>query len=307
MSRLKRIIKRLPQYAAVQLLYKVSPLISDELYLKLMFRVKLGYSLNLKNPRSFNEKLQWIKLYDRRPLMTQMVDKYEAKFYVREKVGEEYVVENYGIWESFDEIDFNKLPNQFVLKSTHDQGGVVICKDKSNWDIDAARKKLEKHLKIKHYYLTREWPYKNVKPRILAEKFLINTLTNENFRDYKFYCFNGEPKLMYISQKNAQGKLMLDYYDMDFNWQEMRRPYINNSQTPNEKPKHFELMKQLSRKLSEGFPHIRVDFYEINNKLYVGELTFFQGGGLMPFIPQKWDYILGEWIDLEKLKLNVSK
>lgn len=294
-SHLLNIVKSDPKVIVIWLLYKTSPLLPDKLYLKLLFPLSVGYPLNLETPRTFNEKLQWLKLNYRKPIMTKMVDKYEAKKFISNKIGKEYVVENYGIWDNFESINFNSLPNSFVLKTTHDQGGVVICRDKGKLELENAQKKLTKHLKFRHYYLTREWPYKNVKPRILAEKLLES---DDEFKDYKFYCFNGIPKVMYISQGKKNGKLQLDYFDMNFNQLDIRRPNIESSGKELEKPQQFELMRSLSSKLSEGFPHLRVDFYQVENKLYVGELTFFQGGGMMPFIPEKWDNTFGNWIEL---------
>src|SRR5690554_4763154 len=292
-----------PKVLFIKLLQLVSPILPDRIYLKMLFPLYTGYKLDLKNPRTYNQKLQWLKLYYRKPIMTKMVDKYEAKEYISQILGEEYVVKNYGVWNSFDEIDFDALPNQFVLKTTHDQGGVVICKDKHNFDYRQAKKKLNKHLKVKHFYLTREWPYKNVKPRILAEEYL-NPNEDASFKDYKFYCFNGVPKVMYVSMGKHSGKMTFDYFDMEFNLLNIERPNIQNSGKQTTKPEQFDLMKELAAKLSVGFPHLRTDFYEVKGRIYVGELTFFQGGGLMPFIPQKWDYTLGDWIDLSKSKLK---
>lgn len=288
-------LRRAPKTLTNMFLTKISPIFCDEVYLKILFRFKVGYILKLDRPRTYNEKLQWLKLNYRRSIMTGMVDKYEAKKIISDVVGEEYIVHNYGIWNSFKEINFDKLPNQFVLKTTHDQGGVVICRNKSQFDYIKAEKILNKHLNRKHYYLSREWPYKNVTPRILAEKLLI---TNEDIIDYKFYCFHGVPKVMYISTGRQTGNTTFDFYDMEFNHLNLKRPHHNNSKFSHKKPQNWDLMIELSSKLSKGFPHLRVDFYEIEQKLYVGELTFFQGGGLMPFIPQEWDYKLGSWIDI---------
>lgn len=288
-----------PQTMLEKLLQFFSPIFNDKTYLKILFPLKLGYKLELKNPQTYNEKLQWLKLYYRRSIMTKMVDKFEAKKFIEERVGRQYVVKNFGVWNSFNEIDFNNLPNNFVLKTTHDQGGVIICKDKSTFDYKSAQIKLNKHLSKRHFYLTREWPYKNVTPRILAEEYLDS---NSIFKDYKFYCFHGVPRVMYVSMGKAAGKMTIDYFDMNFNQLDIRRPNIDNSGKLIDKPRNFDLMINLSRKLSEGFPHLRVDFYELNQKLYVGELTFFQGGGLMPFIPAEWDRNFGNWIDLSQLK-----
>ena len=176
----------------------------DKVFLKLMFRARMGSKLDLKHPRTFNEKLQWLKLYDRRTEYTNMVDKYEAKKYVAQKIGEQYIVPTLGVWESFDDIDFEKLPEQFVLKCTHDSGGLVICRNKRNLDIDAARIKIQKSLKFDYYRHGREWPYKEVKPRVIAEKFMKDSETEEGLTDYKFFCFDGEPKAMFIATDRAK-------------------------------------------------------------------------------------------------------
>lgn len=289
-----------PKTLTIKLLYKISPLLNDEDYLKLLFPLKTGYPLNLDKPKTFNEKLQWLKINYRKPIMTQIVDKYESKNYAREIIGDEYLIKTYGIWDSFDEINFDELPNQFVLKTTHDQGGVVIVSDKEKLNLKFARTKLNDHLKTKHYYLTREWPYKNVKPRIIAEELLI-TNTADDLRDYKFYCFDGKPKLMYISHGRQGPICYFDFYDMNFNKLDISRPNHSQSNINFETPKNWNLMIELASQLSKGFPHLRVDFYNVDGKIYLGEMTFFQGGGMMSFYPFEWDLKLGSWISLEEL------
>lgn len=212
--KIKTVIKD-PSSILVVGLQIISPILSDKYYLKMLFPLRTGYKLDLDNPQTYNAKLQWLKLNYRRDEMTKMVDKYEAKEFAREIIGDEYIIENYGIWNSFNEIDFNILPNQFVLKTTHDQGGVILVRDKSVLDQKMTQRKLEKHLKRKHYYLGREWPYKNVKPRILAEKFLsYDNKTRPN--DYKLYCFNGEPKVLLIATDRETLKPKFNYFDLDF-------------------------------------------------------------------------------------------
>ena len=272
-------------------------LFTDEIYLKFLFRFTMNKKLNLKNPQTFNEKLQWLKLNYKKPELNNMVDKYEAKKYVSKIIGEGFIVKNLGLWDSFDKIDFDKLPDQFVLKTTHDQGGVVIVNDKNKLDKNAAEKKLTEHLKVKHYYLSREWPYKNVQPRILAEEFLKNDTVGDLY-DYKFFCFNGEPRIMYIVHGREKDICYFDWFDMEFNHLDIERRGYPNSNLEIKKPVNWELMISLSEKLSKDLPHIRVDFYSIKDKVYFGELTFFQGGGLMPFYPEEWDYKLGSWINL---------
>lgn len=273
--------------------------LSDKAYLSIMYRANFGTKLNWKNPKTYNEKLQWLKLYDRNPVYSTMVDKYDAKQFVAERIGSQYVVPLLaGPWDSFDEIDFDALPDQFVLKTTHDCGGVWICKDKQNLDKSKAKAFLNKHLNNNYYINGREWPYKNVKPRIFAEKYLAK-LEDDDLWDYKFFCFDGVPKLMFIaSERQCQiRETKFDFFDMDYN----HLPIINghpNSQYPIPKPENFELMKDLAASLSEGIPHLRVDFYECDNKLYLGELTFFHWGGFVPFEPQEWDEKIGSWINL---------
>ncbi len=281
-------------------LLKVLP---DKAYVKWRFHLKFNKKLDLKDPKSYSEKLQWLKLYDRNPLYTDMVDKATVKEYVAKLIGEEYIVPTIGVWNHFDEINFDALPEQFVLKCTHDSGGLVICRDKSKLDKEAAREKIEKCLKVNYYWRGREWPYKHVKPRILAEKFMQDSKEKpeEGLTDYKFFCFDGEPKAMFIATDRAKQdtETKFDFFDMEFN----HLPFTNghpNSEKTIEKPEQFELMIELARKLSEGLPHVRVDFYESEGKIYFGELTFFHWGGLVPFEPEEWDDIFGSWIRLPK-------
>ena len=276
---------------------------SDERFLKTVYKLHFGKELDLENPRTFNEKLQWLKLYDRKPEYTRMVDKFGAKEYVAEKIGEEYIIPTLGVWDKFEDIDFDSLPDSFVLKCTHDSGGLVICKDKSKLDLKSAEKKLKKFLKRKYFYIWREWPYKNVKPRIIAEKYMEDEKTAE-LRDYKFFCFNGEAKLLFIAtdRQTAGEETKFDFFDMEFN----HLPFTNghpNAEQPPEKPLCFAEMRELAEKLSAGIPHLRVDFYEVNGKVYFGELTFSHWSGMTPFEPEEWDGKLGSWIDLKKEKL----
>ncbi|MBQ8426732.1 MAG: glycosyl transferase [Clostridia bacterium] len=273
----------------------------DEKYVKRMFKLTMGYELDLENPKTYNEKLQWLKLNYRNPECVIMVDKYLAKDYVKRRIGEEYVVPLYGVWDKFDDIDFDSLPNQFVLKTTHDCGGVVVCKDKSTLDKEKAKKFLNKHLAREYFYHCREWAYKQVKPRILAEKFMKDSAgqKEEGLTDYKFFCFDGQPKAMFIATDRAKQdtETKFDFYDMEFN----HLPFTNghpNSDKIIQKPKQFDLMVELSKKLSQGLPHVRVDFYESEGRIYFGELTFFHWGGFVPFEPKEWDYKFGEWIKL---------
>jgi len=267
----------------------------DKQLLHLMYLTRMGKRLNLKNPRTFNEKLQWLKLHNRKPEYTRMVDKYEAKKYVAEKIGEEYIIPTLGVWERFDDIDFDSLPDQFVLKCTHDSGGLVIVKNKSKLDRDAARNVIERCLKKQYYLQNREWPYKNVKPRIIAEKYMVDAISAE-LRDYKFFAFNGSVELMFIATDRGTDT-RFDFYDSEFQHLSIVNGYPNASKEIG-KPANFEKMKLLAGQLSVGIPHLRVDFYEVNGKVYFGELTFFHWSGMVPFEPESWDLKLGELIDL---------
>ena len=270
---------------------------SDEAFLKISYRLSMKRKLNLKEPKTYNEKLQWLKLHDRNPQYSRMVDKHDAKLYIAQRVGEQYIVPTLGVWDSFDQIDFGSLPEQFVLKTVHDCGGVVICHDKQKLDKAEAKRFLEQHQKTNYYIYQREWPYKGVKPRILAEEYMKDAATGE-LRDYKFFCFDGEPKALFIaSERQAAGETKFDFFDMDFNHMDVRNGHPNAA-VPPAKPACFEEMKKLAAKLSAGIPHLRVDFYEMNGKLYVGELTFYHWSGLVPFEPEHWDETFGSWITL---------
>lgn len=270
----------------------------DKQYLSILYRANFKKRIDWKNPKTFNEKLQWLKLYDRKPIYCEMVDKYAAKQFVAEKIGSEYVVPALaGPWDNFDEIDFDALPDRFVLKTTHDSGGVFICKDKKTMDYAAAKTLMQKHLRRNYYLTHREWPYKNVKPRIFAEEYLSGA--DKDLKDYKFFCFNGVPKLMFIAseRQSENNETKFDFFDMEFNHLPIINGHPNAKKAP-ARPEHFEQMKQLSSVLSQGVPHVRVDFYECDGRLYFGELTFSHWGGFVPFEPSQWDDILGSWIEL---------
>lgn len=272
--------------------------IPDKPFLKLMFRVKMGQKLNLQDPKKFSEKLQWLKLYDRKPVYTQMVDKIEAKNYVASRLGKEYIVPTLGVWDQFEDIDFDKLPNQFVIKCTHDSGGLVVCRDKSKLDKEAARKKIEHGMATNFYKHGREWPYKNVKPRILAEEFL-DAIADKGMVDYKFYCFNGEPKFLYVSQGlEDHSTARISFVSFKWEIEPFHRSDFKDFEELPPKPAGFEEMLELSKKLSKDIPFLRVDFYDVNGKVYFGEMTFFPGAGVTKLDPPKYDEILGSWIKL---------
>lgn len=268
----------------------------DELYIQLNYFAHFRKFANLKNPTTYNEKLNWLKLHDHNSLYTTIVDKYEAKKYVAGVIGSEYIIPTLGVWNFFDEIDFDVLPNQFVLKCTHDSEGLVIVKDKAKLNKTAAKEKIEVALKQNFYYIGREWPYKNVKPRIIAEQYMEDHVDGE-LRDYKFFCFNGEPKAMFVASDRSSDHVKFDYFDMKFNHLDIKQKYPH-AEKPLRKPETFEKMIELSKVLSKGYPHVRVDFYEVDGHLYFGELTFYHFSGFMPFEPDKWDKIFGDWLKL---------
>lgn len=270
---------------------------SDEKYLKKIWKSIFGKELDLNTPKTFNEKMQWLKLYDRNPLYATLVDKYKVKKYVADIIGEKYIIPTYGVWENFDDIDFDKLPEQFVIKCTHDSGGIVIVKDRLKFDKKLAKRKIEKSLKRNYYLPFREWPYKNVKPSILVEKYMEDD-NIKDIRDYKFFCFNGEPKVMYISDCSHTKDQKIIFYDNTFTELDISRSDYKNFDEKPIKPTQFEKMLELSSKLSQGIPHVRVDWYEINNQLYFGEMTFHTGAGYIPFTKKEYDYELGSYIHL---------
>ena len=275
----------------------------DEAFLKRKYKISMGKELNLDSPETYTEKLQWLKLYDHRPEYTTMVDKYSVKKYVAEKIGEPYVIPLLGVWEKAEDIDFSSLPDRFVLKTTHDSGAVVICKDKSTLDVQATVKKLKYFMKRKYYDCNREWPYKNVKPRIIAEQYMEDS-TYQELRDYKFFTFSGVPKVLYIAQGRGKGvPTVADFFDMDFN----HLPFTidhDMADVPPTKPSCFEEMKRLAAILGEGTPQLRVDFYEVDGKVYFGEMTFFHCSGMEAFHPEEWDKTFGDWVQLPDKKVE---
>lgn len=270
----------------------------DKLYLQLLFRLKMGNKLDLDNPQTFNEKLQWLKLYNRNPEYTRMVDKIEAKKWAAERIGKEHIIPTLGVWNRPEDIDFDSLPDQFVLKTNHDSGGIVICKDKSKLDIKNAIKKLNKSLKSDYFLVGREWPYKNVPRKVFAEKYLFNTSKpNQPLQDYKFFCFDGVMTFMLISNERGISSTKFDYFDKCFN----HLPFTqggDNFQGSISLPQNFNLMINFAEKLSTGIPHVRVDLYDINHEIYFGEMTFFDSSGFAPFDPQEWDHKFGCLINL---------
>lgn len=278
---------------------KISRIIPDKYYLKIKFYIKMKKRLDLKKPKTYNEKLQWLKLYYRDPLYPRLVDKYEVKEYISNVLGEKYVIPCLGVYNSFDEIDFDLLPERFVLKCTHDSGAIV-CTNKEAFDYEQARNELEKRMRTNYYWGSREWPYKYVKPRIIAEEFMVDESGYE-LKDYKFFCFNGDVKALYIATDRGKegSETRFDFFDENFNHLPFTNAHSNAVVTP-KCPQRFDEMKSAAERLSQGMPHVRVDLYNVNGRIYFGEYTFFHMGGNTPFKPEKWDYYFGEWIELPK-------
>lgn len=277
---------------------------ADELYLRMAFRSRFGYPLDLENPKTFNEKLQWLKLHDRNPLYTKLVDKAEVKPWVAERIGWEHVVPTLGVWDSFDEIDFDALPECFVLKCTHDSGGLVICRDRSTFDLLAARRAIKHSLSRNYFWTGREWPYKDVAPRIIAEEYLDPVdgqhgamAVEADPDDYKIFCFGGEPKALFVATDRASGDTKFDFFDTEWNHMPFTNGHPNAEHEP-ARPEHLEEMLAYARTLSEGMPQVRVDFYEVGGKVYFGEMTFYHWSGMVPFVPEEYDRIFGGWIEL---------
>ena len=274
--------------------------LSDKKFIEYRFLSEMGYKLNLKSPQTFNEKLQWLKLYDRNPEYTKMVDKYEVREYIKEKIGEEYLIPLIGVYDKFDDIDFDKLSNQFVIKCNHDFGGLIICKDKNRLDIETARKKINRSLKTNYYYSGREWPYKNVKPKILIEKYMEDS-NKSDLIDYKLFCFNGIPKIVLVcSERFSSSNMCETWFDMNWKLIDMTESGHRVDSTIS-KPKQLKKMVELSKKLSKNIPFIRVDWYEIGDKLYFGELTFYPASGFEKFEPKEWNKKIGDMLSIDKL------
>ena len=274
----------------------------DSWYIRARFRIKIGRPLRLDPPRTFNEKLQWLKLnvYDSK--YSYLVDKYEVRRYVSAKVGEEYLVPLVGgPWRSFDEIDFDALPDQFVLKTTHDSGGIVVVRDKKSLDVAKAQKKLTRALRRNFFWVSREKPYRTVEPRIIAEQ-LLDGGDGEGIRDYKFYVFNGKTRIINVcSQRFTDKGLHITFYDENWNLLPFERLYPRET-VAEPRPEAFERLKELAETLTGDLPFARIDFYLPKGKIYVGEITLFPGAGFEPFDPEEWDETVGEWLTLLECK-----
>lgn len=272
--------------------------VPDEIHLALMYRARLGRKLDLENPKGFNEKLQWLKLHDRNPLYTTLVDKYRVKQWVADKIGNQYVTETYAHWSRAEDIDISCLPERFVLKTNHDCGGVAICRDRSEFDLEAAKKKLAKHLETNYYWGGREWPYKNVKPLIFAEEYLDPADGMNDLPDYKLYRFNtGHVVTCAMTERFTGLGYTATYFDED--WHRLDMADEGHDTRPDiPRPAQFDLMKELSAKLAEDMPFVRVDFYVSTSRLLFGEMTFYSASGFETWSPSSWDDCFGSWIKL---------
>lgn len=273
----------------------------DKLYVQLYYFAKFKKFVDFENPKTFNEKINWLKLYNINPKYTKMVDKYEAKEYVKNIIGEKYIIPTLGVWDSFDMIDFNKLPNQFILKCTHDSESFVICHNKKHFNIDEAKKIISEGMKYNFFYIGREYPYKNIKPRVIVEKYMKDSSTKE-LRDYKFFCFNGKVKFFKVDFDRFINH-RANYYDTDLNLLDIGEcAYPPDPNKEIDFPQNIKDMIPLAEKISKNFPFLRVDFYSINNKIYFGEITFFPASGFGKFTNEEWDLKLGSYIDLSNIE-----
>ncbi len=292
---------------------------NDEIYLKALFRARMGYRLNLKNPKTFSEKLQWLKLYDRNPEYTKMVDKYEVKKYVADRIGRQYIIPTLGVWERFEDIDFEGLPDKFVLKCTHDSGGLVIVRDKEKFDKDKAKRKINKSLQRNYYLYAREWPYKNVHPRIIAESYMEDDKTQElhdykfiselcyrhtnSLMDYKFFCFNGNPQFLYISKGlEEHSTAKMQFMDLDWKKTPFQRTDFKQFDEIPPKPILFDDMKRIAECLASSIPFVRVDMYVIKGQIYFSELTFSPCSGFIKFHENRHDFNIGDLLELNNCK-----
>jgi len=272
--------------------------LSDEEFLKLQFFERMsGKILNLEEPKSFNEKMQWLKVYDHNPVYTTMVDKYEVKKYVAGIIGERYIIPTLGVWNNYEEIDFSQLPNQFVLKCTHDSGSTFLVKDKCNIDNRALAQKFKEALGFNYYHYGREWAYKNVPPRIIAEKLMVN-LNKEALEDYKIMCFNGKVLCTFTcTDRFSRDGMKVTFYDTAWKKMPFERHYPSEKKEC-AKPQSYDEMVGLAERLSANIPFARIDFYEVNGHPYFGEITLYPGCGYEEFTPGEWDEIMGSWLKL---------
>ena len=275
---------------------KLAPILPNRLFLEWHFRWCNGYKLNLNNPQTFNEKIQWLKLNDYHEEYTKMVDKVDAKDYVASVIGEQYIIRTLGVWNTVDEINWEALPNQFVIKSTNDSGGVVVCKDKAKLSMGDAKNKLRSMGGRDYSIISKEYPYKKVPRRFIAEVY-IEDESGYELKDYKFFCFDGEVEFLFVATGRQQNDIRFDFYDIEFNHLPVLNGHPNADIWP-VKPVNYDEMLDVAAKLSKGIPHVRVDLYNVNGKIYFGELTFFHFSGTTPFEPMEWDYKFGKYLKL---------
>lgn len=264
-------------------------------YYERTYKRRMGRVPDYENPRTFSEKLAWMRLYDHNPLYTTLVDKLAVRDYVRERVGEDVLIPLYGVWERAEDIDFDSLPDSFVLKCNHESGFVIICQDKSKLDTTYVRAQLAARLRMNYYYRCGEWPYLNIKPRIMAEKLLTNEDGGEP-TDYKFHCFNGKPQYIY-AMKDRHTRHLEGCYSLD--WQLL--PFITSPQMPKElipRPRHLDRMLQIATVLSEGLPAARPDLYEVKDRVYFGEITIISNAGILNYNPASYDRYWGDRLEL---------
>ena len=292
-----------PRYIVVAILERFGGWIPDKQYLRLAYYLHTGERLHLNPPKTFNEKIQWLKLYDRNPLYTSLVDKYEVKEYVAKIIGEEFIIPTLGVWDSPEDIDYDRLPQKFVLKTTHDGGGegVIIC-DKDNLDVKRIKSKLERSFKRNIYRSLREWPYKGIKPRVMAEQLIEpSDMEGEGLKDYKFFCFNGDPKFCQV-KSHRDSNNYIDLFDMQWDllpFTGLNPNQLNAEITP-KRPDNYVLMVKLAKSLCYIADFVRIDFYNVNGRIYFGEITFYPASGMGTFTPKEYDYLIGEKLDLKK-------
>lgn len=286
--------------------HAIARFLPDKFYLSVKFRLRFGYWMDWKNPQTFNEKLQWLKIYDRHAEYTPLVDKCAVKAKVAKIIGEKYIIPTLGVYDSVEEIDFNSLPNQFVLKCTHDSGGIVVCKNKNDLDVENAKKKLSNSLKQSYIIQNREYPYAAVPRKIIAEKYMEDESGYE-LKDYKIFCFDGEPKFLFVAtdRQKVGEEVKFDFFDLQWHHIPVKNGHENSSSIIS-KPLNFEEMLDVAAKLSKGMPHVRVDLYNVNGRIYFGELTFFHFSGMTPFVPNEWDHVFGEYLKLPKVGCKVK-
>ena len=295
-NQLRKIKKAIQHPELIPLKLIPGHLLPDSFYLKCLYKNKTGKKLNLNNPLLYNEKIQWLKLYDRQQKYSNLSDKYEVRDFITHTIGNDYLVHIYGVWNSFDEIPFNELPNEFVLKCTHDSGSIIFCKNKNLFDIPKTRDYFLKILAKNYYWDKREWAYKNIRPRIIAEKLMIDE-SSFGLKDYKIFCFNGEPKIIQVDFDRFTDHKR-NFYSLQWEYQPFALKYPTAPQINIPRPSNLLLMLELAKKLSVGITHVRVDFYSIGNKIFFGELTFYHGAGFEHFDPSEWNRIFGDWMIL---------